>query len=234
MKYKTHAIFSRPSLVLAASLICLTATSQAATTLIGGGTGSGMTATASVTNPGGWVATNTINGSGLNTSTGVTSGDNSSSNMWVTPNGNDPTTQWIEWNLGDSYVLDSIHVWNAAFSAANTMSIKGVDIYFSNVAAPGDPEAGGAANWTKLGGSTATLTLPMATFGANSGFDLETATTTALPTTAVRWVRFELNSRYGSATGYTGISEIQFFAIPEPSSALLGAFGFLALLRRRR
>jgi len=49
--------------------------------------------------------------------------------------------------------------------------------------------------------------------GGYTGFDFESALGTALPGTAVRYLRFEVNDNYSSnGNGYTGIAEIQFFA----------------------
>jgi hypothetical protein len=51
----------------------------------------------------------------------------------------------------------------------------------------------------------------------------------------VRSIRFLITSKQTLATdGFVAVREIGFEAIPEPSSALLGGLGLLALLRRRR
>lgn len=209
--------------------ITILASSAHAATLITGVTVSAMSRENTAS---GSLAVDSINGSGLTTTTTPATHDTGVGNEWLAGNGTN-SSDFIEYDLGSSYILDSIRMWNA--NSLDTRGIQGVDIYFSNAASPGDPEGTVAeqANWTKLGGPTATLTLPQSP-GTNgyTGFDLETATSTTLPTTAVRYVRFELNSTWGNA--YGGISEIQFSAVPEPSTALLGALGVLALLRRRR
>ncbi|MCH7228410.1 Ig-like domain-containing protein [Haloferula sp. A504] len=117
---------------------------------------------------------------------------------------------YIQWDLGGSYPLDSIHLWNAARSGDTGTGIRSVDIYYSNIPFPGDPEGEGAANWTRLGGSS--LELPQAPATGNIGFDLETATSITLPTTEVRYLRFEVNSNWNGDDSYTGIAEIQFTA----------------------
>jgi hypothetical protein len=48
---------------------------------------------------------------------------------------------------------------------------------------------------------------------------------------AAQYVRFQTTASNG---GNTGISDIVFYAVPEPSTSLLGGFGLLCLLRRRR
>lgn len=192
----------------------------------------GVTATASSYNTGGagFPPIRTIDESGLNTTTGVH--NTNAGTSWLTPNSGDITAEWIQWDLGDSYVLDAIHVWNA--NQNPDFGTRLLDIYVSNVATPGDPEGAGAANWTQLTGSE--VTFPEAdNTGGYTGFDLETQLGTTLPTSPIQFVRFELNGSYGSDPdgSYTGIAEIQFFAIPEPASmALLGA-GLLLIGTRR-
>ena len=176
--------------------------------LIGDGVGTGITATASISN-GGYPPVKSIDGSGLNTTTGVHS--EGGQLCWVTSNGGMNASVWVQWDLGASYSLDSIHIWNGNYTTA--MSVNEVDIYYSNVATPGDPEGAGSANWKKLSG--ASVNFPQAT-ASDTGFDLETATATTFPTTPIRFLRFELNTGY-NGTGYTGISEIQFFALPTGS-----------------
>jgi hypothetical protein len=184
-------------------------------------------------NPGGagFPPVRTIDGSGL--SGGVHA--NTVGTSWLTPNGNDPSDDWIEWDLGASYTLNSIQVWNVNNNGNATFSTEDVDIYFSNAASPGDPEGAGSANWIHYTGSE--VTLPQAPASNNTGFDLATVAGSALPASAVRFVRFELNSGYHGTNTYTGIAEIQFdgTAIPEPSSlALIGLGGLAFFLRRRK
>ena len=66
----------------------------------------------------------------------------------------------------------------------------------------------------------------------------ETADVVALPASNVRYVRFNiLTAGSGNAVEYVGLNEVRFggvLAVPEPSAALLGGLGMLALLRRRR
>ena len=61
-------------------------------------------------------------------------------------------------------------------------------------------------------------------------------TTVALGGVSARYVGIEIMSMHGTpdATPRMAIAQVEFTAVPEPSAALLGAFGMLALLRRRR
>jgi hypothetical protein len=209
-----------------AALFCFSVQNSESATLITGVTVSNMSRENTAS---GSLAVNSIDGSGLNTSTGQH--DTGVGNEWLAGNGTN-SGDFIEYDLGSGYILDSIHMWNANSNTGR--GIQDVDIYFSNVASPGDPEGSAPEqlNWTRLGGATVTLPQSPAT-STYTGFDLESATITVLPTSAIRYVRFELNTTYGNA--YAGISEIQFFeAVPEPSAALLGCLGALLLLRRRR
>ncbi len=152
----------------------------------------------------------TVDGSGL--SAGVHG--NAADTFWNTPAGVNIANQWIQWDLGASYTLDSIHVWNHKDAYIN--SLKSVDIYFSNAAIPGDPEGNGSTNWTRLGG--ASVEFPNAPDSNNTGFDLAATASAALPSTKVRYIRFALNSNWGTSAR-SGLGEIQFTAKPSGRNA---------------
>ncbi len=160
--------------------------------------------------------------------------------------------QWIQWDLGASYTLDSIKVWNFNDSNRYAAGIRQVDIYISNIVNPGDPEIAGAGNgdnWT-LWADNAILSAGPGTSGY-AGFDLATVVlseTFALNTVSARYIRFEVDSSFrsdginlGGGTSddvdVAALAQIEFYefdGIPEPSAALLGSLGLLVLLRRRR
>ena len=158
----------------------------------------------------------------------------------------DAAEEWIQWDLGSSFTLDSIQVWNYNDSSRFESGIRTVDIYISNVANPGDPEGSGAANWSLWGDNVTLLGAPGA--GGYTGFDLATAVgggEFALDSVLTRYVRFEVNSTFigdgidlpggGNLGGQNAsLSQIEFFAVPEPSVALLSGLGALLLLRRRK
>jgi len=206
--------------------------------------GDGLTATASsYQNASNYSATRAVNGSGL---TGDEHSTGNQINWWSNNITADAThvlaNQWIQFDLGDSYVLSTVQVWNNNQTSAGGLQNSGInqlDIYFSSALTdPGDPEGAGAGNWT-LWKEDAIFTIAT---GANdyTGFDMATDTgvNTALPTTAVRWVRFEVDSVFSDNATYpgsVGLAEIQFTAVPEPSTtALLGLAGLSLILRRRR
>lgn len=165
--------------------------------------GSGITVSASsVNSTGKYPLQSVVNGAGLDASTGVHGTANYTE--WNTNNGQTISQVWIAFDLGGSYVLDTMYVWN--IGQFPSYGIQNVDIYVSDAYSPGDPEGAGSANWTKIGNNV--------TFAAagspNLGFDLETQTGISLPTTAVRHVRFEVNSNFSGS--YVGLAEVQFFA----------------------
>ena len=210
--------------------------------------GDGLTATASSTqNATNYSPTLAVNGSGLTSGQHTT--DNRA-NWWSDNTGGDPdldptefvAEQWIQFDLGDSYVLSTIQVWNNNQIGGGGLVNSGInqlDIYYSSSATdPGDPEGAGSGNWT-LWKEDAIFTIAPGADGY-TGFDMATDTgvDTALPTTDVRWVRFEVDSVFIDNATYpdsVGLAEIQFTAVPEPSTtALLGLVGLSLILRRRR
>jgi len=211
--------------------------------------GSGITATASNEWTSDYQAAYTVDGSGLNATTGEHT-NGGAGVVWMS--NEDANVAWIQWDLGDLYVLDSVHVWNMNMDNQAGSGIWQTDIWVSSLTSPGDPEGAGASNWTRIGTGSefpvAPFTGTQTTSDGYTGFDLETEVGNILPSTAVRFVRFEIISKwaenpdsnatnqFGRQTDFPGLSEIQFTAVPEPSSFALIA-GFLGLtwimLRRR-
>jgi len=200
-------------------------------------------ATNSTSENGNTAADKSIDGSGL--SGGMH--DVQFQQHWVSNNnaGNAPD-QWIQWDLGALYTLDSIHVWNLNQNAGGAgdqtaAGINQLDIYFSsNATDPGDPEGAGAANWT-LFKADATFTQGTAV-NTYTGFDFETQVGMTLPTTGVRWVRFEVDTRFGTPPvnrDWVGLSEIQFdgsefTGIPAPAALPAGIALLLGVASHRR
>jgi hypothetical protein len=147
--------------------------------------------------------------------------------------------EWIQFDLGAVYQVASVQVWNLNQNTGTigNVSVNGInqlDIYVSSVANPGDPEGAGAANWTLLGANVNFAQAP----GVNTytGFDLATQTGATLPGGGFRWMRFEIDSAFDDSNQFeVGLSEVQFTAVPEPSSGiLLLGLATVALARRRR
>ncbi len=174
--------------------------------------GSGITASASsLSNGNPTRAELTIDGSGLSGDTHGTGTQIS----WMSASNGTEDEEWIQWDLGDTYILDSIHVWNYNDSARFDAGINQVDIYVSLLDSPGDPEGAGAGNWTQIGSD---VNLPKAPgLSSYTGFDLKATTGITFPTAPVRWVRFEVDTTHwdGSAPGNqlpdaAALAEIQF------------------------
>ncbi|MBT8045504.1 MAG: Ig-like domain-containing protein, partial [Verrucomicrobiae bacterium] len=152
-----------------------------------------------------WHPDRTIDGSGL--SNGIHSTEKNTG--WKTER-IDPSETFIQWDLGASYQLQSIHVWNLTDQKGNDVGVRSADIYFSNVEFPGDPEGEGAENWTRWKDGAISLPAAPATDKGNQGFDLAKATGLQLPDTPVRYIRFEVNGTEKAKKHHVGLAEIQF------------------------
>jgi len=129
--------------------------------------GDGLTATASSTqNASNYSPTKAVNGSGL---TGDEHSTGNQINWWSDNTGGDEDSthvladQWIQFDLGDSYVLSTIQVWNNNQIGGGGLVNSGInqlDIYFSSsLTDPGDPEGAGSGNWTLWKGSASSISL---------------------------------------------------------------------------
>ena len=139
-------------------------------------------------------------------------------------------TETLTFALGGAYDLTSIYLWNYNRDApTNNRAIKTFDIAFST---DGGVTYSTAVSAASLG--IGDFTLHPATAGSGSEtyvpVDQRDFTATHVGVTHVQFTSLETHG----STGYLGFAEIRFGAIPEPTTALLGGLGFLALLRRRR
>ncbi len=187
----------------------------------------------------------TIDGDGLSGSPPVpftTTHTRSFNEHWTTQDGT-VEEAFIEWDLGDVYRLDLIHIWNynlndSSGTDVTNRGVQRVDIYYSAVTSgdPGDPEVPGVGNgdnWTLLfGGDSIFPEAP----GADSyvGFDLETQVNIDLVVNAARYVRFEIDTNFSDDIfgDHVGLSEVAFFGelVPEPSALVLLVAGLPLLV----
>ena len=163
---------------------------------------------------------NTIDGSGL--SGGGTSGDilsethsrdsTGSGNAWLE---NSATPTVMTFDLGGTFTVESVHLWNYVHSNGSQWGVATVDISFST---------DGGSNYGNLIDDLGVFTQPGDPIAAQTiGFSAVSGVT-----------HIKLDGITGHSS-LTGISEIRFGeAIPEPSSLALLGLGGLALLRRRR
>ncbi|MEZ7957096.1 MAG: PEP-CTERM sorting domain-containing protein [Rubritalea sp.] len=150
------------------------------------------------------------------------------------------TGAFITVDLGDSYVLDTIHIWNENENNAGYLrGLKDASIYVS-------PD-GDTANLIKLNTSGSSVANgangtgdflfsigPQDSGYAGFGLDLSVITNASLLAN-VRLVKIETITNHGTSSG-SGLAEVQFggVAVPEPTTTALLGIGGLALILRRR
>lgn len=139
------------------------------------------------------------------------------------PTGGFPVTITLEFNSAVS--LNKFYLWNHTNNGASgalSTGVAGFTMTFYDAAGGGGSQIGSVFSDTAAAAPTATSTY------AAEEFDFGTSYAD------VRSVEFVITSRIGGGSSFVAAREIGFNAIPEPSSVLLGSFGLLALLRRRR
>lgn len=127
--------------------------------------------------------------------------------------------QALTFNLGGTYNLTSIYIWQANQTGLFGRGVNQFDLLYST---------NGGSSWLT---ASSNLNLAISTGGNIAAQQF------SLVQTGVTHVRIEIDSAHsGAASEYVGLSEVKFdgVAVPEPTSALLGALGILGLLRRRR
>lgn len=144
-------------------------------------------------------------------------------NGWVGNGGPD----WARVDLGDTYAVDTMHVWNYHEQAA-ARGMKDTNIYYSTV------ETADASNFAS-GDWTLFVAKTMTTGWTGTAGPYLPTDNIAMGGLTARVIGIEiLNSVSGS--NWAGIGKLQFdgTAIPEPTSMSLLALSGLVLLRRRR
>ena len=141
--------------------------------------------------------------------------------MWLSQNGD--VNASIVFDLGAITDINGFHVWN--FNESDYWRLAGmrdVTVTFSTTSPTsgfGEPEIFTGANEFALAPTPGT----QAYLGEDKFFQT---------THQARWVKFQANSNWGRNA--TGLSEIRFFAVPEPSTLLLGVLIGLTILARSR
>ena len=128
----------------------------------------------------------------------------------------DDGADWMEFDLGEDYTIQGIHVWNA--QDASNRGARAVNVKVATGAtAPTD--------WSAIG-VTKSFEFAQAT-NPSAGQDYEFDTSVA-----ARWVYFDIDTNWGDAT-INGIGEVRMVeGIPEPATMSLLVFGAIGMLAR--
>ncbi|PXA04394.1 hypothetical protein DDZ13_07635 [Coraliomargarita sinensis] len=149
---------------------------------------------------------------------------NTRSASWVS---RDENNGWIMFDLGQSYELDGMHIWN--YNSLESRGIQDVNIKFATTLTG----TFGSTDETDTGWGTTTAE----TFTQASKLNTYTGETYSLGSTVTaQYVLFDIQTNYGDSL--VGLDEVRFTgtAVPEPSSfALLAScFGLTWIMVRRR
>ncbi|MFI4911462.1 MAG: family 16 glycosylhydrolase [Sedimentisphaeraceae bacterium JB056] len=171
---------------------------------------SNITATASGTSQYGYRSpVYAINGNGL-TDQNHTNG-NGDYSMWM----DDTSTGWFKVDLGSSYSLGTLKLWNFNMDGYTDRGVNQADVYYSNSASdPGNP-VDNPSNWTLVGtagSQTFTEASGRSDYGSNTSYSMPDIVN--LYGITARWISLDINSNHGSA--YLGISELQVTEEPDP------------------
>ncbi len=157
----------------------------------------------------------------------ATHGASGGGSLFAQWHNNGTTTGWVMFDLGAAFNLSQVHIWNGNQLSVLGRGVQQFDILTSNT--PGDYAAGqeNSVSWTEV------LTDGILTQG--TGSSTLPADSFSLGGVNARYVQIRIDSNYGDAGGYTGLSEVRLSTvIPEPSAALLGTVAAFGLLLRRR
>ncbi len=141
---------------------------------------------------------------------------------WLSVNGAvGAGTEVLEFDLGGSYDINGL--WHWKYTREADRPIKTFDISYST---------DGGTNWTiPVAATSLGMTDWTTSLGTREDSYAEFRSFNTL--VGATDIRFSNLQNYGDP-GYFALFEIRFSAVPEPSAALLGGFGLLMLLRRRR
>lgn len=139
------------------------------------------------------------------------------------PTGGFPAT--ITLDFTEAVDLSKFYLWNHTNNSGATAPNSGMEEFtltFYTAANGGGSQIGAVYSNTALPAPTATGTYAAQIFDFGSTYE------------NARSAKLVIASRIDDTNSFVAIRELGFEAIPEPSSALLGGLGLLALLRRRR
>lgn len=122
----------------------------------------------------------------------------------------------MTFNLSAPSLVDTVHIWTYSRGGETDRAISSFDISFST---------DGGSNYGTAIALTGWAQVPVD--------DIPVQSMSFASQSAVTHIRINNVVNHGDPS-YTGLSEIRFGAVPEPSAALLGGLGGLLLLRRRR
>ena len=239
-----HRTTHRPMKSFWIILMCLTA-GPAQAALVSGVTAISSFSTAS----NGRLPSRTVDGSGLNSSvtpdipgswTHQGGSDQYGSNLnWLAfARTTDPLpgvgNHWIAFDLGSVESLASMNVFNFGVSTSsnNARGVNQADIYYRSDSFGNNSDDNDTpfdnTGWTLLG-TAGTQTFSI---GPNSA-TFQGADNINLGGINARYFAIDINTSHGDAN-FVGLGEVQFFTVPEPSTALLSALAALLVLRRKR
>jgi hypothetical protein len=206
-------------LAIAGFILALAPTAQAATII----DPSTLTATAGTEN-GTRVAQNAVDGSGM-VSTGIHGNADPNNTVWF--NGGTPASDWFKVDLGASYTVGKMYVWNGETGGEWDRGVGSADIYYSTVVTTEAIPTGGvgSGDWKLITAAQAFNSMP--TDGSNY-----TATDTFNLNVTARQIGLYVTQGFGG-NGGNSLAELQ-FEVPEPATMSLLAIGGIALIRRRR
>ena len=146
-----------------------------------------------------------IDDSGLSAPVGLTSTHSRNFvHQWMSDTGD--TTPSLIFDLGGTFNISAAHIWNYSYASSDDRGVKTLDISYS----------------TALNGASLTE------INTESGPQTKT-----FSSVSAQYIKFSVTEPHGTAEN-TGLSEVKFDTIPEPSVlALIGISGLGILASRR-
>ena len=148
--------------------------------------------------------------------------------MWMSATDTLISDQWVEFALPDHAGLDFMRVWDYNQASDTTAEPDKWKRGVKNAIVEWRPDV--QSSWVTLNGGASY------TFNPGTGLiDYDNVTTVDFTGQLARFVRIRIQSNWNdnSGGGYVGMSEVDFFEVPEPATLTVLALGGLALLRRK-